>query len=53
MSGKNILRFNVLATVFFSVSAIVAAVVFDGVAKTQGVVVALSLFTIGIATFLW
>ena len=53
MNGINILRANVVATVIFSISAIVAAVVFDGVAKTQGVVVALSLFTIGIATFLW
>ena len=53
MSGINLLRFNVLATAFFGVSAIVAAVVFDGVAKTQGVVVALALFTVGIATFLW
>ncbi|MEY3071449.1 MAG: hypothetical protein RL473_1556, partial [Actinomycetota bacterium] len=42
MSGKNILRFNVLATALFGVSAIVAAVVFEGFAKTQGVVVALS-----------
>jgi len=53
VSGISILRFNVFATVFFGVSAIVAAVVFDGVAKTQGVVVALALFTVGIATFLW
>jgi len=53
VSGKNILRFNVLATAMFGVSAIVAAIVFDGFAKTQGVIVALSLFTIGIAAFLW
>jgi hypothetical protein len=53
MNGINILRANVVGTAIFSISAIVAAVVFDGVAKTQGVVVALALFTVGIATFLW
>ena len=35
MSGINILRFNVFATAFFGVSAIVAAVVFDGVATVE------------------
>jgi hypothetical protein len=39
--------------VLFTVSAILAAVVFDGPAKVQGVVVDLALFAIGVAAFLW
>lgn len=53
MNGRNILRFNIGATVLFVISAISAAVVFDGFAKSQGVIVALGLFAIGIAVFIW
>lgn len=53
MSGATIVRANVIGTAIFTLSAIVAAVVFDGVAKSQGVVVALTLFGSGVVFFLW
>lgn len=53
MNGINILRFNIGATLFFVVSAVTAAVVFEGFAKSQGVIVALGLFAVGIAVFIW
>lgn len=53
MSGLKILQFNIGATVLFVVSAITAAVVFEGFAKSQGVAVALGLFAVGIAVFIW
>ena len=39
MSGLKILQFNIGATVLFVMSAITAAVVFEGFAKSQGVAV--------------
>lgn len=53
MNGMNIVRVNVVGTALFAVSAVVAAVIFEGTAKTQGVAVALGLFTVGIAAFIW
>jgi len=53
MNGTRIIRLNILATVIFSVSAVWAATVFDGLAKSQGVVVALLLFALGTGAFLW
>ena len=53
MNGLRIIRFNILGTLIFSVSALWAAIVFDGLAKSQGVVVALVLFAIGTGVFLW
>lgn len=44
---------NIVGTVVFAVSSVTAAVVFDGVAKVQGVVVDLALFAVGVAAFLW
>lgn len=51
--GAAIVQANLIGTAVFTVSAIVAAVVFDGFARVQGVVVALSLFAIGTFAFLW
>ena len=48
-----IVRLNVIGTVSFVVSSTWAAIVFDGVAKAQGVVVDLLLFAIGVVAFLW
>lgn len=48
-----ILRANVVATIIFVVSSALAATVFDGAWKVQGVVVSLVLFAIGVAAFLW
>ena len=53
MKGINILRANVIGTIVFSISAVSAAIIFEGAAKTQGVYVALGLFTVGIAAFIW
>jgi hypothetical protein len=53
LSSRRIVRLNVIGTVLFTVSAVLAAVVFDGPAKVQGVVVDLALFAIGVAAFLW
>lgn len=52
MTGSAIIRCNVAGTVLFVVSAALAAVVFEGTAKTQGVVVALALFGLGVVFFL-
>lgn len=46
-------RVNVVGTSLFVVSAIAAAVVFNKPFRLLGVVVALSLFAIGVFTFLW
>lgn len=51
--GAAIVQANLIGTAVFTVSATVAAVVFDGFARVQGVVVALALFAIGTFTFLW
>ena len=50
--GRGLIYADVLGTGIFTVSAIVAGMVFEGAAKTQGVVVALGLFAIGVAAFL-
>ena len=52
-AGAVIVRFDVAATSVFVVSAVAAAVIFDGAAMTIAAVVALLLFFIGIAAFLW
>lgn len=51
--GRLVVRANVAATGIFAISAILAAVIFDGVAKVQGVVVALVLFSGGVVAFIW
>ena len=48
-----IVRFDVIATAVFTISAISAAIVFDGAVMTVAAVVSLGLFFIGIAAFLW
>lgn len=53
LSSRRIVRLDVIGTVVFTVSAVFAAVVFEGPAKVQGVVVDLALFTVGVAAFLW
>ncbi|NKB40950.1 MAG: hypothetical protein GKR86_07885 [Ilumatobacter sp.] len=52
-AGEEIVRFDVAATSVFVVSAVAAAVIFDGAAMTIAAVIALLLFFIGIAAFLW
>lgn len=52
ISAPPIVRFNVVASVFFAVVAVVSAVVFDDVFRVVIVVVSLSLFAVGVATFL-
>jgi len=52
-AGAVIVRFDVVATAIFTVTAITAAVVFDGPAMTIAAVVSLVLFFVGIAAFLW
>ncbi len=47
-----IVRFNVLATVMFAVVAVISAIVFDDVFRVVIVAVSLSLFAVGVATFL-
>ena len=53
LPGRTIVRSNVVGTAVFVVSSVAAAVVFDGWVKVQGAVVALGLFAIGVAVFLW
>lgn len=53
LPGRAIVRLNVIGTALFVVSSAVAAIVFEGWIKVQGVVVALGLFAIGVAVFLW
>ena len=53
LTSERIVRIDVAGTVVFAASAVVAAVVFDGPAKVQGVVLDLALFTVGVAAFLW
>ena len=52
-AGAVIVRFDVIATAVFAVSAISAAIVFDGPVMTIAAVVSLGLFFVGIAAFLW
>lgn len=51
--GRNLVRINVVGTAVFTASSVWAAVVFDGVAKAQGVAVDLLLFAVGVVAFLW
>ena len=53
MIGSAIVRANAIGTILFTGSAILAAVVFDGWAKSQGIVVSLFLFGTGVVVFLW
>jgi hypothetical protein len=53
MNGSAIVRLNVVGTLVFIGSSLIATIVFDGVAKTQGVVVSLALFGSGVVFFLW
>lgn len=53
MIGPGIIRANIAGTAVFSVSAVLAAVVFEGIAKTQAIVISLILFGIGVLLFLW
>lgn len=49
--NDGIVRLNMAGTILFTVSAVLAAVVFEGVWKSQGVVVALALFGAGVIAF--
>ena len=51
--GRIIIRANVVCTLIFAVSAGVAALVFEGAAKVQGVAVAMVLFAAGVVAFIW
>ncbi len=52
ISASPIVRFNLFASVLFAVVAVVSAVVFDDVFRVVIVVVSLTLFAVGVATFL-
>lgn len=52
-AGSTIVRADLIGTAVFTASAVLAAAVFDGPSRTQGVVVALVLFAAGVFTFLW
>ena len=52
MSKSPIIRFNLVATVLFALTALVTTIVFDDVTRVAIVVVALALFAVGVATFL-
>ena len=49
----NIVRANIVGTALFAMSATYAATVFTPNARLVGVVVSLTLFAIGVATFIW
>lgn len=53
MPGAAIVKLNVVATAVFTVSAVLAAVVFTSPWRVQGVVVSLALFAVGVWVFLW
>lgn len=53
LPGRAIVRLNLVGTAIFTLSSVLAAVVFDGWIKVQGVVVALGTFAVGVAVFLW
>ena len=53
MSGATIVRANIIGTVLFTLSAVLASIVFEGFFKVQGVVIALCLFSAGVFVFLW
>lgn len=48
-----LVRINILGTAAFVISATAAAVVFTPIFRTIGAVVALVLFAIGVASFIW
>lgn len=48
-----LVRINIFGTGIFVVSAIAAAIVFTSVFRTLGVVVAVVLFGVGVAAFIW
>lgn len=48
-----LVRINIIGTGLFVVSATLATLVFTSVFRTLGVVVALALFTVGVASFIW
>ncbi|MGA9279254.1 hypothetical protein [Ilumatobacter sp.] len=52
-AGDLIVRINVLATVLFTVTALAAAIVFEGFVIGLAAAVALVLFFVGIFAFLW
>ena len=52
-SSSLILRVNVVGTALFVVSSVAAAVIFTQPVRLVGVIVALSLFAIGVFAFLW
>ncbi|HRE02933.1 MAG TPA: hypothetical protein PLV68_16655, partial [Ilumatobacteraceae bacterium] len=51
--GEPIVRLDLIGTGIFTATAVVAAIVFTPVFRVIGVVVALTLFAIGVVTFLW
>ena len=51
--GELIVRADAVGTVVFVVTAVFAAAVFTTAAQWVGAVTAMTLFTIGVATFLW
>jgi hypothetical protein len=53
MSDDIVVRMNIIGTVVFTMSAVLASIVFDGFFKVQGVVVSLFLFGVGVIVFLW
>lgn len=53
LNGSWLIRLNLIGTVVFIVSSVSAAVMFTDAWRTQGVVVDLILFVIGVVAFLW
>lgn len=53
MPGSVIVKVNAIGTVVFTISALAAAVMFTDPWRVQGVVVALTLFSVGVFVFLW
>jgi len=52
VNGSTILRLDLIGTVLFVGSALLATIVFDGFARTQGVAVSLAMFAVGVVVFL-
>lgn len=53
MIGSGIVRLNAAGTIVFVASSLAATIVFDGVVKSQAVVVSLVLFALGVVFFVW
>jgi len=51
--GSGIVRLDLVGTATFVVSAVVSAIVFTNAWRIVGAIIALILFAIGVATFLW